>query len=60
MRQALRAFLQDDSGATALEYGLIVGLIGLGMVTAMTGLVSDLADLFSEIRDGVREAAGLS
>ncbi|WP_244574394.1 Flp family type IVb pilin [Cohaesibacter sp. ES.047] len=52
--------MQDDSGATALEYGLIVGLIGLGMVTAMTGLVSDLADLFSEIRDGVREAAGLS
>ncbi len=33
------AFLKDESGATAIEYGLIAAAMGLALVTAMPLLV---------------------
>lgn len=42
-----RSFLQDDSGATALEYGIIVGLIGVVIVAAMVDIVDVVADIFA-------------
>lgn len=33
-----RKFLQDESGATAIEYGLIAALIAVGMLGALTDL----------------------
>ena len=34
----LKRFLADRSGATAIEYGLIAGLIALGIVTGVTAV----------------------
>ena len=34
----LASFLRDDSGATAIEYGLIAALIALGIVVGATSL----------------------
>ena len=34
----LRRLRRDQHGATAIEYGLIVALIGLGMLGALQGL----------------------
>ena len=31
-------FLKDESGATAIEYGLIASLIALAIITAATSL----------------------
>ena len=42
MTPLIRRFLTDDRGATAIEYGLIVALIFLVIVTAVT-LFSDRA-----------------
>jgi pilus assembly protein Flp/PilA len=42
-------FLKDESGATAIEYGLIAALVGVGLITALTGLKDDLATLFGDI-----------
>ena len=34
--QMLKKFLQDESGATAIEYGLIAALISVVIITAVT------------------------
>ncbi|WP_119309875.1 Flp family type IVb pilin [Cohaesibacter haloalkalitolerans] len=42
-----RSFLKDESGATALEYGFIVGLIGVVIVAAMVDVVAVVEDIFT-------------
>ncbi len=43
-------FIQDESGATAIEYGLIAALVAVGMLIALTltgGSVSSMFDYVS-------------
>jgi pilus assembly protein Flp/PilA len=42
-------FLDDESGATAIEYGLIAALIAVGIIAAATTLGGSLAGLFNNI-----------
>lgn len=42
-------FLKDESGATAIEYGLIAALIAVGIIAAATLLGGNLATLFTNI-----------
>jgi len=42
-------FAQDESGATAIEYGLIAALIAVGIIVAATTLGGSLSDLFGRI-----------
>ena len=42
-------FIKDESGATAIEYGLIAALVGVGIVGALTTLAGDLNALFATI-----------
>jgi pilus assembly protein Flp/PilA len=42
-------FAQDESGATAIEYGLIAALIAVGIIAAATTLGSNLSTLFTGI-----------
>ncbi|WP_297106811.1 Flp family type IVb pilin [uncultured Devosia sp.] len=42
-------FAQDESGATAIEYGLIAALISVGIILAATTLGGNLGDLFNDI-----------
>ncbi len=42
-------FVNDESGATAIEYGLIAALISVGIIAAATTLGNGLSDLFSGI-----------
>ncbi|KLI62792.1 Flp family type IVb pilin [Aurantiacibacter marinus] len=37
----LKQLLQDDLGATAVEYGLIAALIVIAMITALQGLATE-------------------
>ena len=32
-----KRFVQDQSGATAIEYGLIAALVGVALITALGG-----------------------
>ncbi len=45
----LNQFLTDESGATAIEYGLIAALISVAIIAAATSLGSGLSDLFNRI-----------
>ncbi|MPZ34772.1 MAG: Flp family type IVb pilin [Rhodospirillales bacterium] len=42
-------FIRDDSGATAIEYGLIAGLIAVVVVTAVTTVGTKLTNTFTNI-----------
>ena len=48
---------KDEKGATAVEYGLIVGLIAVAIIAAITLIGDDLTELFTSIGgelDGAR------
>jgi pilus assembly protein Flp/PilA len=49
MQAILTRFIHDDSGATALEYGLIGGLIATVMVTATKTLGGKLTNSFVNV-----------
>lgn len=38
MKTFLKSFLNDETGASAAEYALILAVIGVGIATAATGL----------------------
>ena len=44
-----RRFIRDESGATAIEYGLIVALIAVVIITAVTTLGNKLDAAFGSI-----------
>jgi pilus assembly protein Flp/PilA len=44
--RALLRFLSDESAATSIEYGVIVGLIGIGLITTVKTLGSQLSLIF--------------
>jgi pilus assembly protein Flp/PilA len=42
-------FVKDESGATAIEYGLLAGLIAVAIITGATALGTELDDLFTRV-----------
>lgn len=49
MRQAIEQFVRDEEGATAIEYGLIAGLIAIVIILAVTGVGEKVKGVFSAI-----------
>jgi pilus assembly protein Flp/PilA len=49
MVQKLKAFLKDESGATAIEYGLIAAGISIAIISAVKGVGTKLNTTFSSI-----------
>ncbi len=49
MRNLLTRFVQDETGATAIEYGLIATLIAVAIIVGATALGSKLNDTFNTI-----------
>jgi pilus assembly protein Flp/PilA len=49
VRERLQAFLKDESGATAIEYGLIAAGIALAIIAVVNGLGTKLNTKFTSI-----------
>jgi pilus assembly protein Flp/PilA len=49
MHDKMRAFLADDSGSTAIEYGLIASLISIVAIAAFKMVGTHLASTFSKV-----------
>jgi pilus assembly protein Flp/PilA len=49
MMKSLKAFVSNESGATAIEYALIASLIAVALVTILTNLGTRLSQEFSEV-----------
>jgi pilus assembly protein Flp/PilA len=46
--------MNDDKGATAIEYGLIAAATGLALVAVMPDIKSSLEGTFGSINDGLQ------
>lgn len=49
MTKFIARFAKDQSGATAIEYGLIAALIAVVLVTALTALGAKLTGTFDKV-----------
>jgi len=49
MIQNLLSFLQDDSGATAIEYGLIAALVSVATIGALNSMGNSLQTMFGSV-----------
>ncbi len=49
MTKFVKNFLNNESGATAIEYGLIAALIAVAAIAAMKGVGTSLTDNFEEV-----------
>lgn len=45
----LRRFVDDQSGATAIEYGLIAALVAVGAIVALTSFGGSLGGMFNTV-----------
>lgn len=49
MRRIARKFVRSEAGATAIEYGLIAAIVGVGIITALTTMRNDLRTTFGKV-----------
>ncbi|WP_306017323.1 Flp family type IVb pilin [Oceanicaulis sp. MMSF_3324] len=53
-----RRLIADESGATAIEYGLLVGLLGVVVITAVSLLGNQLWALLQSVSTTISTASG--
>ena len=54
MSNLFSRFVRDESGATAIEYGLIAALIAVVVITALTNIGTSLSTKFAAIATSLR------
>lgn len=57
MTKIFARFMKDESGATAIEYGLIAALISVALITGATALGSALNTQFQNLSTHLDAAA---
>lgn len=53
MKNLLTRFVKDQSGATAIEYGLIAAGISVAIIAVVQGIGTALDTKFTNIKDGL-------
>jgi len=54
LQRTLNKFFADESGATAIEYGLIAAGIALAIIAIVNGLGSNLNGMFTSINSSLK------
>jgi pilus assembly protein Flp/PilA len=54
MKSLILSFLKNESGATAIEYGLIAAGIAIAIITAVNGVGSQLSTVFTNISTSLK------
>jgi pilus assembly protein Flp/PilA len=54
MSKFITRFVKDESGATAIEYGLIAALIAVVIITAVTTVGTNLEKKFNLVANGLK------
>jgi pilus assembly protein Flp/PilA len=57
MQSLFSSFISDESGATAIEYGLIAALIAVAIVTAVTAVGGQLNTIFNTVTTDLTPAS---
>ena len=60
MKNLFSRFAKDESGATAIEYGLIAAGIAVAIIVAVNAVGTDLGNLFNRISARLQSAAPAS
>jgi pilus assembly protein Flp/PilA len=47
-------FLRDESGATAIEYGLIAALIAIVIILSLIAIGADISNIFTNAANGFK------
>jgi len=55
--EALRNFMQDESGASAVEYGLLVALIAVVIIAAVSSLGTTISNTFTSVSNKIKNAS---
>jgi pilus assembly protein Flp/PilA len=50
----IRAFIRNESGTTAIEYGLIAGTIALGIILSLNSIKDGYTNLYIQIANGLK------
>ena len=65
MLRTFKNLMQDESGATAIEYGLIAALVSVAAISALTALGTSLDGIFTTVstqlnnaQDSANQSAG--
>jgi pilus assembly protein Flp/PilA len=56
MKNLIARFVKDESGATAIEYGLIAAGIALAIIAAVQGVGGKLTNTFTSVGAGLTPA----
>ncbi len=56
MLKCFKLFCDDESGATAIEYGLIAALVSVAAIGALTAMGDSLNTLFSTVSNSMNTA----
>jgi len=54
MKVLVTCFLNDESGATAIEYGLIAACIAIAIIAAVKGVGTNLNSTFNNVSSNLR------
>ena len=49
-------FMKDESGATAIEYGLIAAILGVGIIAVLKNVRTELQDTFTKVETELQSA----
>ena len=55
----LQTFLKDDSGASAMEYAFIAGLISIAILASVISLGDSVDRAYAQVNDDMAVAAGM-
>jgi len=58
MKATIQKFLKDDSGATAIEYGLIAALVSVAAIIALRAMGTSLDTMFNSVATILNGAVG--
>jgi pilus assembly protein Flp/PilA len=54
MKNLFARYMKDESGATAIEYGLIAALIAVVIITVLTNIGTSLNSKFGEVETALQ------
>ena len=54
MQNLISRFVKDESGATAIEYGLIASLISVALITTATSLGTNISSTFGKVAGNMK------
>jgi pilus assembly protein Flp/PilA len=55
MKAIIKRFAHDESGATAIEYGLIAAIVGVGIIVGLGNIKDGLNTLFQNVQTELKK-----